>query len=679
MRGDAFSARVDFDLTEAAAAALAAARRGRAAWRDAGPCPLGGGDAAAAGGAPGPAAEAPAARWEVDFSGCPPELLARLAGALPAACGAEAGEAEVAQPPPSSFSPSSLALPPPLLSRWAAATGCDGWASQSQAGLAAHLASYRDVLWTARSLPPPFDPTHLPARGDDEDDGGGGGGGAAGGAGGARRGKRARRAASPARAAAAAAATASRRGDEMMDAVLLHALGHCLRTRSRVLHGSERLRKAAAAASAARAPPPDPPQDQGFARPKVLLLLPMRSFALRWLLRLIDLAPAAHTGAPDAVSKLPRFCVEYGPRPDEAGLNPRSIRRKPADFARLFGGNRDDHFRIGVKLTRNSVRLFTDFAGSDIIIASPLGLATRLAAGDGAAGGPAAFLSSIELVVADGADVLMQQNWAHTRSVFEALNLLPSGAVGGDAGGLADVMRVRPWALAGFASHYRQTVLLSPRPAPQLSALLRDACANAAGRARCVVPVAAGAIARCGSVGTTTHAFTRIDIGVTDACSAPDARFAHFVARVWPRLRDGPPGQLLFVPSYFDFVRLRNFLTAHDASFATNCEHDEAGDVGKARARFSAGDARLLVVTERAVFFRRQAARGARRVTFYAPPDTPSFYSDVVRGLEPPPGEAGEAATLFTAWDAVALRQLVGDARAAKMLRRGGGADFLFC
>ena len=36
-------------------------------------------------------------------------------------------------------------------------------------------------------------------------------------------------------------------------------------------------------------------------------------------------------------------------------------------------GNTDDHFRLGIKVTKASVRLFVDFFGSDILIASPLG------------------------------------------------------------------------------------------------------------------------------------------------------------------------------------------------------------------------------------------------------------------------------------------------------------------
>ena len=67
------------------------------------------------------------------------------------------------------------------------------------------------------------------------------------------------------------------------------------------------------------------------------------------------------------------------------------------------------------------MRLYSDFYQSDLIVASPLGLATRLgqapAEGDAedSGSGPADFLSSVEVAVVARADVMTMQNWAHVK------------------------------------------------------------------------------------------------------------------------------------------------------------------------------------------------------------------------------------------------------------------------
>lgn len=66
----------------------------------------------------------------------------------------------------------------------------------------------------------------------------------------------------------------------------------------------------------------------------------------------------------------------------------------------------------GVSVMKRSMCLYSPFYSSDIIIASPLGLRTVL----GAAGESKRdfdFLSSIELLIVDQADVFLMQNWEH--------------------------------------------------------------------------------------------------------------------------------------------------------------------------------------------------------------------------------------------------------------------------
>jgi len=82
---------------------------------------------------------------------------------------------------------------------------------------------------------------------------------------------------------------------------------------------------------------------------------------------------------------------------------------KPKDFRDTFSGNTDDHFRLGVKLTKSSVKLYSDFYKSDIIVASPLGLVTLINDAERTQEKAFEFLSSIEVLCVDHADVLMMQ------------------------------------------------------------------------------------------------------------------------------------------------------------------------------------------------------------------------------------------------------------------------------
>ena len=189
---------------------------------------------------------------------------------------------------------------------------------------------------------------------------------------------------------------------ELRAALAAHAVSHVVQTRSRVLKNNERLAHADTVDASVET------RDQGFTRPKVLVLLPLRNSAVAWL-RLL----AALSGV-EQVENLSRFESDFGLPEGTVDKLAEDVdgSRYPRDHAQTFHGNIDDSFRVGLKLTRKSLKLYSEFYGSDVIVASPLGLRLVIEERGGEEGG-ADFLSSIEVVIADQLDVMLMQNWEH--------------------------------------------------------------------------------------------------------------------------------------------------------------------------------------------------------------------------------------------------------------------------
>lgn len=81
------------------------------------------------------------------------------------------------------------------------------------------------------------------------------------------------------------------------------------------------------------------------------------------------------------VSNKKRFFDAFGPSGEENNSdkeeeNDENKKEKAEDFNLLFSGNVEDHFKIGLSVSKKSLKLYTEFYSSDIIIASPLGLKT---------------------------------------------------------------------------------------------------------------------------------------------------------------------------------------------------------------------------------------------------------------------------------------------------------------
>ncbi|XP_050504494.1 U3 small nucleolar RNA-associated protein 25 homolog [Diabrotica virgifera virgifera] len=431
----------------------------------------------------------------------------------------------------------------------------------------------------------------------------------------------------------------------------VHAVNHILKTRLKIIHHNARLTK--------KDDVPEEFRDQGLVRPKVLFVLPFKDSAYKTIQLIIDLILPENKGN---VMNKNRFIEDY--TGNELYLPKKNP--KPEDYEQLFQGNTSDDFKIGITVTKKSLKLYADFYSSDIIIASPLGLRTIIGA-EGEAERDYDFLASIELLIMDQADIFLMQNWDHVMHVLSHLHMQPKDSHG------TDFSRVRTWSLNGWAKYYRQTLIFSSNNLPEINAVFNKKCHNFAGKVKVVNPIEFGCISQV--VVQIPHVFHRFDC--KNAADAIDARFEFFINKILPQQRETlMKHTLIFIPSYFDFVRVRNYFKKEDIGFVQICEYSKDGKVARARDMFFHGDAHFLLYTERFHFFHRRRIKGIRHIVFYQPPTFPNFYYEMCNlmqenNLNKKSGGVSNmtVSVMYSKYDIYQLSAIVGTEKSAKMIQ----------
>jgi U3 small nucleolar RNA-associated protein 25 len=518
--------------------------------------------------------------------------------------------------------------------------------------------------------------------------------------------------------------------ESLRQIVIAHVLSHTIRARGRVVRNDQRRRDPGLEGTTNE----DDMKDQGFSRPRALFLVPMRNDAYDIVRTLARLAVGTASGEKGIaqVANNDRFEEEFGADPDEEQretdrsrrsdapddeeysseeANPTKAKPKPEDWRRRFRGNIDDDFKIGLALSKKSIKLYTDFYNSDIIVASPLGLVRSLEAkksgnktGKGATNKKSAsgrlednwvtgvnekdkrrddgsgedFLSSIEVCILDGANVFTMQNWSTLLSTMSMINNMPSSP------GSTDFSRVRNWALDNQMRCYRQTVILSTHRKAEISSLFRQ-LRNHAGRVRVMsTPRKYGSMSDVAI--SVRQRFMRIE-NIHSLEASRDQRFDFFVSKVLPELRSSVDCQaLVLIPNYFDFVRVRNHLVklaADEAGtfrFGSICEYSKPNDVARARTNLFHGRINVLLITERFHYFWRYHIRGANSIVWYGLPENGHFYPEIVNFLTDAceRGRPVQSLALYDMYDLFALDRIVGSLRSKRMTSPSSRSTFLF-
>ncbi|KAI0039850.1 DUF1253-domain-containing protein [Auriscalpium vulgare] len=344
-----------------------------------------------------------------------------------------------------------------------------------------------------------------------------------------------------------------------------------------------------------KAPIPDDIQDQGFTRPSILILLPFRCSALSWLDAL-----RTHTPPPTyQVENIARSRREFGlPEGAVDKLATAEPGTYPPDHVDIFKARDiDEGFRVGVgiEVMRKSLRLFSEFYASDIIIASPLGSRQSIEKRSKSAD----FLSSFEVLVMDQTDALTMQSCQHVQFVVSQTDEHSKESHD------TDFSRIKPWYLEKHAAYLRQSILLT-------ALFINTSLKNVAGKLstkRQWSPVQVP--------DELEQNFIQLDCTMKDE---PDKRFAHFTTQIIMIPIVGTYGLPAILksavqsantanltPSSLDFIRVQNHFRKQALSFTA-----------------------FVLVSERFHFYRRYKIRGIRNLVFYGPPDHSIFYTELL-------------------------------------------------
>nr|XP_054757978.1 U3 small nucleolar RNA-associated protein 25 homolog [Lytechinus pictus] len=373
-------------------------------------------------------------------------------------------------------------------------------------------------------------------------------------------------------------------------------------------------------------------RDRGLTRPRVLILVPFRSSALEVIKTMAKILVPSN----QSMSHRKRFFDEYGAEDRRPSKFPKPAHMPTNDFqsCSAIPHYEKNHIYSGL-FNRGLCHLITEYD----------------------------FLSSIELLVMDQTDVFLMQNWEHITHIMDHLHLQPKDSHD------VDFSRVRMWALNKWNKYYRQTLIFSNINTPEINALASKHCSNMAGR------VSVNNVPSLGSIGQVAVQLPQVFHARTCRTfySKSPIQEIFFILQILPQYRESlMSGTMIYIPSYFDFVRVRNYFRKQEINFAQICEYTSQSNISRVRHYMREGTRHTLIITERLHFFRRFKLRGIHHIIFYQLPTYPHYYSELCNMLETPTTEGAmkehTCSVLYSKYDALRLGPVVGLKRNTQML-----------
>ena len=453
-----------------------------------------------------------------------------------------------------------------------------------------------------------------------------------------------------------------------------HMVSHILTKTSRVEKNNQKLKKLEnpeiAIDSLFR--------DQGSNRARICVLCPFRSNCfeiVRNILTLLELSP-------EDVGNGESFFQEY------EGQDERNTHAKNwEDWRReLFKGHYDDNnyddFIVGVTFGYGKVKIFfpktaDKLCHMDLIIASPLAL-SRVAAEDHKTVRkhqkqkteaqdledenrgyqvdndsddqdeppvPMDFLSSLELLIIDRVDALYMQNWDNLIDVVSAANQKPVATIS------ANIDRIESKFLESTSADLRQTILMCGSTWSEKFSQLFT-CTDDLVVAGTRQDWSGAPLNKALKHGIKQQFFINVE-NVLD----------HFKTKYWKDIGGDEIRSLIIVVSRdHDYEAVRDFLENHE--LITDCYLTES-EVSSHRRKlkeilknFKSGCSRIIVVSERLLWYQRIRILTGAHVVFFGVPVTDTVYSDTLCDI----ADAGRCTSvcLHTPEEMVVRERIVG-------------------